>query len=76
VLKLAIRSTNREAEASAADDPAYWEEVSRLSNESLNAIHGAGEEVAAAIAMLRESRGEPAADDPDCDFPNADTALG
>ena len=58
VLKLAIRNSNREAEGEADNDPAYWDEVSRLSAQSLAAIHSAGEEVAAAITMLRESRGE------------------
>lgn len=58
VLKLAIRNSNREAAVEADTDPAYWDEVNRLSTQSLAAIHSAGEEVAAAIAMLRESRGD------------------
>jgi hypothetical protein len=61
VLKLAIRNSNREASVDADQDPSYWDEVNRLSTQSLCAIHSAGEEVAAAITMLRESRGE----DPD-----------
>ncbi|MCB9851177.1 MAG: hypothetical protein H6817_10795 [Phycisphaerales bacterium] len=58
VLKLAIRNTNAEAAEEADHDPEYYSEVARLSTESLVAIHSAGEEVAAAITMLRESRGE------------------
>lgn len=62
VLKLAIRMSNREAAVEADNDPAYWDEVNRLSTQSLAAIHSAGEEVAAAIAMLRESRGDDEAE--------------
>jgi len=57
VLKLAIRNSNRDAAVEADNDPAYWDEIKRLSTQSLAAIHSAGEEVAAAITMLRESRG-------------------
>lgn len=59
LLKLAIRTTNREANEESADDPEYTSEIARLSTESLKAIHSAGQEVAAAIAMLRETRDEP-----------------
>lgn len=56
LLKLAIRHTNAEMDAEDRRDPEYQEEVSRLSRESLNAIHLAGQEVAAAITLLRETR--------------------
>lgn len=58
VLKVAICASSREAAEEADRDPSYWSEVSRLSRQSLAAIHSAGEEVAAAITMLREARGE------------------
>jgi len=58
LLKLAIRRTNIEAHSEAESDPEYTDEVGRLSQESLYAIHAAGEEVAAAITLLRETRPE------------------
>ena len=58
LLKLAIRSTDRAAAAEADRDPEYAREVSRLSQESLAAIHLAGMEVSAAISALREARPE------------------
>ena len=65
LLKLTICQTTREANLESDDDEAYTQEIARLSTESLHAIHAAGEEVANAIAMLREARGEP-------DFPEED----
>jgi len=59
LLKLAIRNTDRAASAEADCDPDYTQEVSRLSRESLVAIHEAGQEVSAAIDMLREARDVP-----------------
>jgi hypothetical protein len=58
LLKLSIRNADREAAAEADNDPAYYAEITRLARESMAAIHSAGEEVAAAITMLRESRGD------------------
>jgi hypothetical protein len=67
LLKLAIRSADREAAEEGTRDPDYSTEIARLARESLNAIPSAGQEVAAAITMLRESRDDagedPAADD-------------
>jgi hypothetical protein len=56
LLKLAIRSADREAVTDRERDPDYSEEISRLARESMTAIHSAGLEVAAAITMLRETR--------------------
>ncbi len=63
LLKLAIRTTNREVDAESASDAEYSLEIARLSSESLHAIHSAGQEVASAIAMLRETRDEPDSSD-------------
>ncbi len=60
VLKLAIRTTSREVCEDGGEDEAYTAEIARLSSQSLAAIHAAGEEVAEAIAMLRETREPPA----------------
>lgn len=56
LLKLAIHETNHDADDRNERDPEYSAEITRLSRESLRAIHVAGEEVAAAIALLRETR--------------------
>ncbi len=58
LLKMAIRSANQEAEAESETDPAYTEQIQKLSNESLAAIHEAGVEVSAVISVLRDRRTE------------------
>jgi len=56
LLKLAIRDVNNEAAQHADTDPVYADEIERLSRESLEAIHAAGEEVSCAVKLLRESQ--------------------
>ena len=56
LLKLTLRQANSEAEQEASDDPTYVDEIARMTQDSLYAIHAAGEEVSAAITMLRDSR--------------------
>lgn len=58
LLKIAIRSANQEAESERNSDPAYSEQIQKLSSESLAAIHEAGVEVSAVISVLRERRNE------------------
>ena len=63
LLKMAIRSANKEAEIERNSDPTYSDQIRQLSDESLAAIHEAGVEVSAVIAVLRERRNE--LDEPD-----------
>ncbi len=63
LLKMAIRSANKEAETERDADPAYTHQIQQLSSESLAAIHEAGVEVSAVISVLRERRNE--LDEPD-----------
>jgi len=63
LLKLAIRSAKSEAESERDSDPTYSNQIDRLSQESLAAIHEAGVEVSAVISVLRERRTE--FDEPD-----------
>lgn len=56
LLKLSIRTADRDASEQSDVDPEYARQIGRMSHESLAAIHAAGEEVNAAVKLLRESR--------------------
>ena len=56
LLKLSIRSANRDADAQSEADPEYARQIDQMSHESLVAIHAAGQEVNSAVRLLRESR--------------------
>ena len=56
LLKLHIRTANRQVYAEGQHDPAYAAEIERVSRASLVAVHAAGLEVAGAVRMLRETR--------------------
>ena len=56
LLKLAIRNANREADEQSECDPQYARQIGRMTQESLAAIHAAGQEVNSAVRLLRESR--------------------
>ena len=56
LLKLSIRTADHDASEQSEADPEYAEQICRMSHESLAAIHAAGEEVNAAVRLLRESR--------------------
>ncbi len=56
LLKLTVQTARRAAEAEAGSDPAYCQEITELTQDSLAAIHAAGTEAATAISVLRESR--------------------
>ena len=56
VLKLAIRNVIDESSSATADEPADAEHLERIARHGLRVAHCAGEEVSAAVRLIRQLR--------------------